>query len=108
VNLNLVFTSQGLRVEVYFGSSDTAVNERRFDAVLAKRQEIEAALNNELVWERLDGKKSCRISLEGPMAFVEETHNWGAYKTWLKEAFGLFRQAASTTIVPEVKRISQL
>ena len=107
VNLNLVFTSQGLRVEVYFGSSDPAVNERRFDAILSKKVEVEAAMRDELVWERLDGKKACRISLEGPIAFVEETYNWDAYKAWLREAFRLFRQVASTTIVPEVKRLSQ-
>lgn len=106
VNVNLVFTSQGIRVETYFGSSDPEINERRFEAALAKKQEIEERVGGKLLWERLDGKKACRISMEGPVADVEENQNWPAYSFWFSTAFRLMRDATSTFIIPAVKTLT--
>lgn len=106
INVNLVFTSQLLRVETYFGSADPEVNEKRFEAALAKKSEIESSIGGQLLWERLEGKKACRISLEGPIADVENVAGWPGYSAWYKEAFRLMRDANLSLIVPAVKRLN--
>jgi len=104
VNVNLVFTSQGLRVETYFGSSDSGLNEQRFDAAIQRKSEIEEILRDRLLWERLDGKKACRVSVEGPVASIEEVQDWPAFKAWFREAFRLMRQANKSQILPALGR----
>ena len=52
-----------VRVEVYLDTGDKARNEQIFDCLLARKQEIEAALGFELTWERLDSRRACRIAV---------------------------------------------
>jgi hypothetical protein len=50
------------RVELYIARPDATANERIFDELEAHKHEIEAAFGGELVWDRLEGSKSSRIS----------------------------------------------
>lgn len=56
------FSKEGLRAEVYFQMPERARNEVAFDALFAQRTEIEQSFGERLSWERLDGKKACRIA----------------------------------------------
>lgn len=49
------------RVELYFKRSPEE-NERLFDMVAARKDVVEARFGAPLVWDRLDGRKACRIS----------------------------------------------
>jgi hypothetical protein len=55
-----VFGDQA-RGELYFKRPDAASNKAIFDALDARREEVEAAFGGPLVWERLDHRKACRI-----------------------------------------------
>lgn len=49
----------GIGLEI--NSDDPAENKRTFDALFARRQELEAAYGSRLVWDRLDNKKVSTI-----------------------------------------------
>lgn len=50
-------------VELYIdrGKESGDENKKVFDALTVHRQEVEAAFGGPLEWERLDGKRACRI-----------------------------------------------
>ena len=52
-----------IRVEVYLDTGDKEKNEEVFDCLLHQRATIEAAVGMPMEWERLDGKRACRIAL---------------------------------------------
>ena len=100
LQLNLVFTTQGLRAEFYFGSSDEEENSRRFELVKERQSSIEAKAGRELVWEPLDGKKSSRVSTYGPEeADVANTSDWPKYVEWFRRAYRDLRRAAPDVVV---------
>lgn len=99
LQLNLVFTTQGLRVEFYFGSSEEEENTRRFRAVWAKRLDIEAKAGRELAWEPLEGKKASRVSSYGPSdADVMDSTRWPEYVDWFRSAYRDLRRATPEAV----------
>lgn len=104
VTINLVFHSQGLRVEFYFGSSDGDLNAQRFSAVLEDRARIEELANRQLVWEPLDGKKAARIAAYGiPGADVVNESEWPDYISWFSNAYRDMRRVASAEFVETIR-----
>lgn len=88
LQLNLVFASQGLRVEFYLGSPLEEENSRRFSLLAAEREAIEAKLGRALVWEPLEGKKASRVSAYGPTnADVMDSSSWSMYVDWFRSAY---------------------
>ena len=61
--MNYVIELRRTRAEVYIdrGYSDRD-NEAIFDQILAHREVIESACGHGLSWERLEGKRACRIA----------------------------------------------
>lgn len=51
-----------VRVELYIDCGDKTKNEELFECLLQRKEEIEAALALELKWEKLDGRRACRIA----------------------------------------------
>ena len=64
VSLNFVISNYYARVECYISRASQDENKSIFDSLFQYRQEIEAKLGEELIWERLDHKKASRIKLE--------------------------------------------
>lgn len=102
------FSQQGLRAEIYFQMPERAQNEAAFDALLAQRASIEQSFGEVLSWERLDGRKACRIacytqgSINDPPDTLDEHWAWLITKLLkLKDVFGP-RLAAVTQAPPRV------
>jgi hypothetical protein len=55
------FSRKGFQVELYIDAGEAAENKGFFDALQARRAEIEAALGFQLQWERLDARRASRI-----------------------------------------------
>jgi hypothetical protein len=64
-SLSWVFGGQGrLRVELYIDTGDRDQNKALFDALYAQGGDLVTALGDGLVWERLDTKRACRLSVQ--------------------------------------------
>lgn len=105
VNLTLVFTSKGLRVEYYFESPEAEVNKARFGAAYAMKEQFENATGREVDWELLETKKACRISSSGiDGADVMNTDDWPIYRDWFLEAYKDFKRANTDTFRHAIKQ----
>jgi Domain of unknown function (DUF4268) len=64
LGFNYVVMQDECRVELYIdrGKDCDAENKQIFDELYASRQGIEKAFGGPLVWERLEGRRACRIS----------------------------------------------
>jgi hypothetical protein len=63
LNLNYVVTQDECAAELYIdrGKDAEAENKAIFDQLFAHKAEIDAAFGEALSWERLEGKRACRI-----------------------------------------------
>ena len=81
------------RVELYL-DSDRDRNKTCFDLLVSDREDIEADLG-ELLWERLDDKKACRISIARSGSIDDDEETLEEIRDWMvdrllkfKEVFG--------------------
>lgn len=75
VGLNFSATQTYGRAEVYIDRGDQAENKAVFDLLYSMKDSIEAKFGGELVWERLDAKRACRIKAEAE-GNVFDKDNW--------------------------------
>ncbi|NKE37468.1 DUF4268 domain-containing protein [Natronococcus sp. JC468] len=61
VAYNYYIANNWARVELYIDTASKERNEEIYESLLENRSEIEAEFGGELTWERLDGKRACRI-----------------------------------------------
>jgi len=64
LGLNYVLRKDGAQVELYIdrGKGKDAENKEIFEKLYENKEKIEQALGDQLDWERLEGKRACRIS----------------------------------------------
>ena len=79
---NLIFLKSEARVELYLARAEAHENKWIFDQLEPQRKEIEERFGAELLWQRLDDKKSCRISHSHPIDGFDD-ENWPAMIEWL-------------------------
>lgn len=61
LSYNYLILISDARVELYIDRADAATNKCIFDSLYAEKATIESALGVPLEWQRLDGRKACRI-----------------------------------------------
>jgi hypothetical protein len=67
------------RVEVYIDGPQAGANKAVFDAIVESRASIEAVFGGAIVWQRLDDKRACRVSVSVPGGWADES-------TWSRAA----------------------
>lgn len=90
----LVFTRNGPRVELYFGSSDAEENRLGFERIAAHRDQLDADFGAPLSYDPLPGKKACRIHvdrIEGGDVMQLDTHD--ELMDWFISTLERFRMA---------------
>jgi hypothetical protein len=79
-----VFASDGtLRCEVYIDVGDGEKNLRIFSALEERQAEIESGLGESLFWDKLEGRRACRISISTPGSPLDDDTD--SLITWLSE-----------------------
>lgn len=81
------------RTELYFDAENIEANKKYFDKLFLLREQIEKKIGNELIWDRLDHRRACRVSLNyphdidisQPPVLLEDSKTW-ALTTVLKFA----------------------
>ncbi|KGM40433.1 hypothetical protein JY96_11345 [Aquabacterium sp. NJ1] len=78
LNLNYVVTQDDCAVELYIdrGKDAQAENESIFDQLEAHTAQIEQAFGSELSWQRLDGKRACRIRFTQAGGYRSPEEEW--------------------------------
>jgi hypothetical protein len=78
VGFNYSVTKHGAQAEVYIdrGKGSNDENLQIFDQLFAKKEPIEQAFGSSLVWERLEGKRACRISSKVGGGFRDPEESW--------------------------------
>lgn len=100
--VNLAFTSKKTaRAELYIDVGDQAVNKRAFDALLARKEEFEAAFGSPLTWDRLDERRASRVFVEHPGAIDDPTEILGELRDWAVDRMIRMRD----TLAPAVKEL---
>ena len=88
-----VFSAKGkLRSDLYIDNGSTPENEQLFDALAHQREQFEAAYGRPLQWDRLDGKRACRIA-DGADGDVANLSDQDAYIDWFVDCGLRFRNA---------------
>lgn len=87
ITYNVAFASGDLlRAELYVDVGDAARNKAIFDALLARKDEIERQVGAALEWERLESRRACRISRVREDTKLDEALADPAIRSWLVEA----------------------
>lgn len=88
----VAFTGTQMKSELVFDSKDIELNSQRFQYLLERRDEIEAAYGSPLVWHFPDGNIQCILRSVAPGNFMQE-ETWDQAITWLLEAQAKLRAA---------------
>ena len=70
----MVIGKAGPRVELYFANDP---EKRHFDAIAEFTDDLDAAFNGKLIWQRMDDKKASRIKYEVPWKEIMVGRPWG-------------------------------
>ena len=91
---SLTFTRSGVRVELYFGTSDAEANLQAFERIAAHRDQIDADVGEPVFYDPLPMKKACRIHLDRPgPADVMDLDTHQELMNWFISAMERFRPA---------------
>ena len=78
INLNYVVWQRESAAELYIdrGKDMDHTNLRIFDQLYAQREQIESAFGGSLSWERLEGKRACRIRVTVQGGYSDPEESW--------------------------------
>jgi hypothetical protein len=85
-----------LRFELYIDQGDAMENATIFDHFLGQRTEMEALYGSELSFERLEGRRACRIA-DYTSGDVTNRDDWESYIDWFFESGRRLRTAVEAT-----------
>ena len=80
------------RVELYIDTGDQAKNKRIFDRLYADRDTLEAAIDAELSWERLNHRRASRVGLYRPGSIADDPETLSSLRAWAVDAMPRFYQ----------------
>lgn len=88
----------GFRVDAYIHAPKGDPSDV-FDWLYERRSEIEAKIDDEVEWNRMDGSRGCRISVYFPDEVrVSDEHRWAELIKWIVEAMSQSKSAFDPVI----------
>ncbi|MEF1290086.1 DUF4268 domain-containing protein [Vibrio sp. M260118] len=99
---NLIFGTKEARVELYLSRQAPEENNFVFDALFKQRSDIEAKFGSPIDWQRLDGKKACRIKVSKAFDGYNREY-WPEIIEWLIQNMTEFELAFKSALL-EVNR----
>jgi len=76
IGYNFVASKSYGRAALYIDRGDKEENEFIFDTLYEKREQIEKIFGGELVWEKLEEKRACRVKFEDESLNIFEEDTW--------------------------------
>lgn len=103
IPFSFVVTKTYVSVEVLINHGDKEINEVIFDLLYNNRDKIEQEFGSELYWQRLDEKKSCRISYRLEDVNITNYDDWDKIKEFQCNAMVHLDKALRSEICKAVK-----
>ncbi|HWP37353.1 MAG TPA: DUF4268 domain-containing protein [Gemmatimonadales bacterium] len=104
IQYSFSFAQQGqVRAEVYIDRGDASANKELFDRLHATREAIEQHLGETLQWERLDGRRACRIAVYRAGSIENDTQTLQEIKAWAIERLLRLKKVFGPRLVAAVK-----
>ena len=100
-----VVTKKYASVEISINRGEKEVNEKIFDQLYLKKEEIEKTFGEDLFWERLDERKSCRISSRLEDVNIVNVADWKKIKDFQCDAMPRLDKALRTVVQKVVKEV---
>ena len=72
LNCNVIVCYDSCRAEIYINTGVKDVNKQIFDTLSAKKDDIEQAFGEQLTWERMNDKVTCRIRIDKNLSYLED------------------------------------
>lgn len=91
----IAFGRSKLKVELYLGSSDAALNSARLEALYERKAELERVFGEPLSWEELEGRKATRIAFYRDASILNEKE-WESYFSWIARYFSKLSEVAQS------------
>ena len=79
-------------VELTIWRSDKEWNERLFDLLIERKEQIEMQLAGDLEWERLDDYQSCRISAKRQASIDDDDDSLAHLQEWMTDRLLAFKR----------------
>jgi hypothetical protein len=96
LGLNYVVTQDECAAELYIdrGKDGEQENKAIFDQLRANQADIEKVFGGPLIWERLDGKRACRIRFTQPSGgYRSPEEKWPSIQDGIIQAMNRLDQA---------------
>jgi len=103
---NLIFSQKELRVELYISRGLTEENKFIFDFLFARKEKIDEAFGDKLVWQRLNDKKSSRIQFSCKADGFNKEH-WAEWVHWHLKHMTTFEKALKTPLQKASEALKQ-
>lgn len=81
-----------LRVDLYIDLQEHAENKAAFQKLLDQKTAIETELGEPLTWEKLEGKRACRVSVYRPGSIFDEPDVLAGHRDWMKKKLVQFKK----------------
>jgi hypothetical protein len=103
LNLNYTVTQDECIAELYIdrGKDSDAENKSIFDQLYAFKDEIQKAVPDRLIWDRLDGRRASRIRINLPGGYRSPEEEWDDIQAKLVSAMNTLEQA----LKPHLKKL---
>ncbi|MDD3417840.1 MAG: DUF4268 domain-containing protein, partial [Lachnospiraceae bacterium] len=102
---SFVITKNYVGVDLSINRGDKETNERIFDKLYSSKKELEKDFGHELKWEKLDEKKSCRVSYRMENVDITDCENWEKFKEFQCDAMVRFDKTMRQAVSKAVKEI---
>ncbi|WP_437765667.1 DUF4268 domain-containing protein [Sorangium sp. KYC3313] len=94
-----------VRAETYIDFGEVERNKALFDALLARRSEVESTFGEPLEWERLDDRRASRIAVYRPGAIQEDDARLREIRIWAVERLLKLKAVFGALFPTEIKKL---
>lgn len=105
IPFNFVVTKSYASVDISINHGEKEDNEKIFDLLFAQKDEIEKVFGDKLCWERLDLKKSCRVSYRLEDVNIMNLDDWQKITNFHCDAMPRLDKALRSVLNKVVKEI---
>ena len=90
------------RVELYLDDNDAETNKERFDKLYERRKEFEQLFGEPLEWERLDGRRACRIAIYTSAGILTDSDNEELVEWTIQKVMNFYRAYSVECMMPVI------